>query len=94
MRPCPRSLSDRRTPPHSPPSPARQADIGAETTAVSKWHFALMALLDTCAMLLTVIPGGRVPAPLTVLLLQVRRRCAALEPPCAQTRYGGLPPPG
>ena len=51
----------------------RQNDISAETTAVSKWHFVLMALMDTCAMLLTVIPGGRVPAPLTVLLLQVRR---------------------
>ena len=48
----------------------QREEITDETTAVSKWNFVLIALLDTCMLLLTVIPGGRVPAPLTVILLQ------------------------
>lgn len=48
----------------------RTKEITAEMQKVSKWYYVLMALLDTFTLMLTVIPGGRVPAPLTIVLLQ------------------------
>ena len=49
-----------------------QTDISDETLAVSKWNFVLMGLLDCLALVLVMVPAGRVPAPLTVVLVQVR----------------------
>lgn len=47
-----------------------RGSVDAEMRSMSKWKFFVMALLDTAQFLLTMLPGGIVPAPLTALLLQ------------------------
>eukprot|EP00753_Platysulcus_tardus_P014110 PLAT4064.1.p1 GENE.PLAT4064.1~~PLAT4064.1.p1 ORF type:complete len:419 (+),score=134.14 PLAT4064.1:182-1258(+) len=48
----------------------RTDDITPAMQSFSHWKFAFMALLDTLQALLIMVPGGIVPGPLTVLLLQ------------------------
>jgi len=64
--------------------------MSQETYDVSKWNFALMGLLDCLALLLTIVPGGRVPAPVTVVLVQVRAPFPSSRPTFAIACFLGV----